>query len=148
MDHKITCKNCGHWKNYDEESIKKFDQYPESYDCELCHHGHPEGHPTFVGHYHGCGFCNQVSKSDFCGCQESLEASISTIKITYPNIKNPNRVNEAEESGKAMRQFNKIVRNKKLEKLKRDEHVEQLLVKTVDLLTQLVKQKEVKNPVQ
>jgi len=147
MDQKITCKFCGHWKNYDEASIKKFSEMPELYDCELCHHGHPEGHVGFIGHYHACSWCQQVSKSDFCGCQESLEASISTIKITYPDMKRPDRVNEAEESGKTMRSFNKIVRNNKLEKLKRDEHVEQLLVKTVDLLTQLVKQKEVKHPV-
>lgn len=149
MSQKITCVQCHHWKNYDKASIANFNEDPESFDCELCHFNHP-GHAKKVGFYYACAFCNQVNESDFCNCEESLEANTSTIKIVYDPDKKwmkPNKVNEKEAEGNTTRLFNKIVRNKKLDKVKRDEHIEQLLVKTVDLLTKLVKQKEVKNPV-
>ena len=137
MDQKVICSSCKHYKSYDEESIKKFEANPEEFDCELCHFNHP-GHPKFVGHYYQCGFCSQVSRSDSCDCQESLEANVSTIKIVY-NPKNQypsrfNRVNEKEEEGKTNREFNKIVRNKKLEKLEREIRMDKNLQRLVELM--------------
>jgi len=92
MDQIITCVQCKHWQVFNKESINHFDKNPEEFNCELCHYGHAE-HVRFLGKYYACGFCNQVSRSDSCDCQEALEANISTIKITYPNFKK-NRVNE------------------------------------------------------
>jgi len=150
MDQKIVCSNCKHFEVYDEQSIKKFNEIPESYDCPLCHFNQP-GRPKYVGNYYQCGFCSNVSRSGSCSCQESLESEMSTIKITYnPLNQYPskfNRVNEKEQEVKSNLEFNKLVRNKKLDKIKREEHIEQLLVQTVDLLAELAKHKEVKSPV-
>lgn len=134
MDQKITCVQCKHWQVFDEASIKKFSENPERFDCELCHHGHSKEDPRFIGHYHACGFCQQVSKSDFCGCEESLEGSISTIKIVYPDMKNPGRVNEAEEASKTNRMVNKIIRNKKLEAIEREIRMDKNLQRLVELM--------------
>ena len=146
---KVTCDQCRHFDYYNLDQIEKFEKDKSLFDCSLCHYGHP-GHAKHVGFYYACSFCNQVSSSDFCTCEQSLEANTSTTKIVYDPKgvwMKPNRVNEKTENAKTQHEFNRLVRNKKLDKIKRDEHIEQLLVKTVDLLTELVKQKEVKNPV-
>lgn len=136
MDQKITCVQCHHWKNYDKESIEKFNKNPGSFDCELCHFNHP-GHPKYVGFLFSCGFCNQVSKSDSCDCEEALQSNISTIKIVYdPNKKwmRTNKVNEKEEETKSNLEFNKLVRNTKLEKLEREKRMDKNLQRLVELM--------------
>jgi len=136
MDQKITCVSCKHWQVFDKESIEHFNKNPGEYDCEVCHYGHP-GHPKYVGFYYSCGFCNQVSRSDSCDCQEALEANVSTIKIVYdPDSKwmRKNKVNEKEEAGKANLEFNKIVRNTKLEKLEREKRMDKNLQRLVELM--------------
>lgn len=136
MDQKITCVQCKHWQVFDKESINHFNENPEEFDCELCHYGHPE-HPKYVGVYYSCGFCQNISKSDQCNCNESLEANVSTIKIVYdPNKKwmRPNKVNEKEEIGKANLEFNKIVRNKKLESIEREKRMDLNLQRLVELM--------------
>jgi len=133
---KITCSQCRHWQAFDEKSINHFNKNPEEFDCELCHYGH-SGHPKFIGHYYQCGFCNQVNRSDSCDCQEALESNMSTIKIVYDPDKKwirPNRVNEKAEAGKANMEFNKIVRNKKLEKLEREIRMDKNLQRLVELM--------------
>lgn len=136
MDQKIVCSSCKHWQVFDEESINHFNKNPEEYDCELCHFNQP-GHPKFVGNYFACGFCNQVSRNDSCDCEEALEANMSTIKLVFdPDSKwlRKNKVNEKEEEGKTNREFNKIVRNKKVEAEERQIKIEKHLERIVELM--------------
>ena len=72
-----------------------------------------------------------------CNCQESLEANISTTKITYDPHgvwMRKNKVNEKEEMGKANREFNKIVRNRKLEAEERSIRMDKNLQRLVELM--------------
>jgi len=136
MEQKITCVQCHHWQVFDKESIEHFNKNPEEFDCELCHYGH-SGHPKYVGFYHQCGFCNQVNRSDSCDCQEALESNMSTIKIVYdPDRKwlRKNKVNEKEAEANTNREFNKIVRNKKLEATEREIRMDKNLQRLVELM--------------
>jgi len=136
MEQKIICSQCRHFDYYDSESVKRFESNPEEFDCSLCHYGQPN-RPKHVGYYHACGFCNNVNASDMCDCQESLEANTTTTKIVYDPKGvwiRPNRVNEKEEMGKANREFNKIVRNKKLEAEQRSIRMDKNLQRLVELM--------------
>ena len=142
--YKVICQQCQHYIRVDKASAENYDNNPETFQCELCYV--KEGEPKHLTRkFVHCATCNQTfdSKSS-CDCQ----IPVSTITIQYdPKNKwmKHNRVNEQQEEAKTNREFNKIVRNRKLEAEQRQIRVDENLQKTVELLEKIVKQKESKD---
>ena len=142
--YKVICQQCQHYIRVDKASAENYDNNPETFQCELCYV--KEGDPKpLLRQLVNCSTCTQTYDSH-SSCECSIPASTITI-ITDPKgvwFKH-NRVNEQEEEAKTNRQFNKIVRNRKLEVEQRQIRVDENLQKTVELLEKIVKQKESKD---
>ena len=142
---KIICQKCQHFIRVTKITAEQYEDDPESFHCELCYV--EPGKPIRLRTLINCATCTQTydSKSS-CLCPPKT----STITITYDPkgvwMKH-NKVNEQQEADKTNRQFNKLIRNRKLEAEQRQIRVDTNLEKTVELLGKLVEQKEKKGAV-
>ena len=142
--YKVICQQCQHFIRVDKASAENYDNNPETFQCELCFVKPGEPKPL-LRQLINCSTCGQTYDSH-SSCECSIP--VSTITIQYdPKNKwmKHNRVNEQQEEAKTNREFNKIVRNRKLEAEQRQIRVDENLQKTVELLEKIVKQKESKD---
>lgn len=144
---KVICQKCQHFERVDKASAEKYDNDPESFHCELCFI--PKGDNKIrLRKFIHCAECNQTfdSKSS-CDC--SIQAS--SIEIVYDPknkwMKKDWNKDYASYNAKTTLDFNKHIRNRKLEQEERQIRVDKNLEKTVELLGKLVKQKEKKGAV-
>jgi len=127
-EYKIICRQCQHFVRIDEESAEKYNNDPESFHCPLCYV--KSGEPKLVRSLIHCATCNQTYDSrTVCECIPAH----STINITYdPKHKwMKNRVFDNTEAynSKTMIEYNKKVRNRKLEAEERQIRVDENLSK-------------------
>ena len=144
-EYKIICKKCQHFIRVDKGSAEKFENEPESFECELCFV--KPGEPKLVRSLIHCATCTQTYDSRTnCEC----EPPHSTISIIY-DPKNvwmrKDRFNSDPKGYNA--ETTRIVknkeRNKRLEAEQRQIRVDKNLELTVELLQKLVDQTRKKN---
>ena len=140
--YKVICQQCQHYIRVDESSAKNYEENPETFECELCF-VKPGDPKPLLRQLVNCSTCTQTYDSR-SSCECPIPASTITI-ITDPKgvwFKH-NRVNEQEEEAKTNRQFNKIVRNRKLEAEQRQIRVDKNLQRIADLLEEREKKSAV-----
>ncbi len=140
--YKVICQQCQHFIRVDKASAENYENNPESFHCELCYVEPGDPRPLLRKFDH-CATCNQTFDSrSSCECP----VPTSTITITYdPKHKwmKHNKVNEQQEEAKTNREFNKIVRNRKLEAEQRQIRVDKNLQRIADLLEEKEKKSAV-----
>ena len=126
----VICQQCEHFVRVDKASAEKYIIEPESFHCELCYvaPGEPKHLTRKFDH---CATCNQTYDShSSCECPPQ----VSSIKITYPQMKKDRDKDYGAYNNRTTLDFNKRVRNRKLEAEQRQIRVDKNLQRIADLL--------------
>jgi len=141
--YKIICQQCQHFVRVEKTIAEQYESDPESFHCELCYVA-PGEVKHLLRKFDHCANCGQTfdSKSS-CECP----VPTSTISITYDPkgvwMKH-NKVNEQQEMENTQREFNKIVRNRKIEQEERNKRIEELLTQNNELLRKILEKDNVR----
>jgi len=139
--YKVICQQCQHYIRVDEASAENYENNPETFQCELCYVAPGDPKPL-LRKFINCSQCLQTYDSrSTCECPPQ----VSSIKITYPQMKLDRDKDYGAYNSRTTLDFNKRVRNRKLEAEQRQIRVDENLQKTVELLEKIVKQKESKD---